>query len=155
MSNERQYRAGLHRPAGHDQGALAELHPQVQAVVERLGATIEQTENWGRRKLAYEINGHAKASTSSKDQRPAAMTDGTRSPPAGARQRHAAPVRSAWTKSWQQPSARRRPARRDGAAPRAPRAAGRADRERAPRREDDDDDGGRRSGGGFRAGGDR
>jgi small subunit ribosomal protein S6 len=38
--------------------ALAELHQQVQAVVDRFSGTIEKTENWGRRKLAYEIAGH-------------------------------------------------------------------------------------------------
>src|SRR5262245_64601796 len=35
---------------------LAELHQQVQTVVDRFGGTIERTEPWGRRKLAYEIN---------------------------------------------------------------------------------------------------
>lgn len=34
------------------------LHDQVQAIVGRFGATIEKTENWGRRKLAYEIGHH-------------------------------------------------------------------------------------------------
>ena len=36
-----------------------ELHEQVEAVVARLNGQIEKTENWGRRKLAYEI-GHFK-----------------------------------------------------------------------------------------------
>jgi len=35
---------------------LAELHQQVQTVVDRFGGTIERTEPWGRRRLAYEIN---------------------------------------------------------------------------------------------------
>ena len=34
---------------------LAELHQQVQTVVDRFGGTIERTEPWGRRRLAYEI----------------------------------------------------------------------------------------------------
>ena len=35
---------------------LAELHQQVQTVVDRFGGNIERTEPWGRRRLAYEIN---------------------------------------------------------------------------------------------------
>jgi small subunit ribosomal protein S6 len=38
------------------------LHDQVQAIVTRYNGTIEKTENWGRRKLAYEI-GHHKEGT--------------------------------------------------------------------------------------------
>ncbi len=38
--------------------ALAELHTQILSVVERFGGTIERTEPWGRRKLAYEIGRH-------------------------------------------------------------------------------------------------
>jgi small subunit ribosomal protein S6 len=38
--------------------ALAELHAQVVGVVERFGGTIERSEPWGRRKLAYEIERH-------------------------------------------------------------------------------------------------
>ena len=34
------------------------MHTQVAAVVERFGGNIEKTENWGRRRLAYEIAGH-------------------------------------------------------------------------------------------------
>ena len=37
---------------------LAELHAQVEAVVQRMGGQLEKTENWGRRKLAYEIGRH-------------------------------------------------------------------------------------------------
>src|SRR5579862_1145132 len=32
-----------------------ELHDQIQAVVTRLNGQIERTENWGRKRLAYEI----------------------------------------------------------------------------------------------------
>ena len=35
-----------------------ELHEQVEAVVSRMNGQIEKTENWGRRKLAYEIGHH-------------------------------------------------------------------------------------------------
>ncbi len=40
---------------------VAELHKQVADIVERLGGTIDKTENaapWGRRRLAYEIGHH-------------------------------------------------------------------------------------------------
>ena len=37
---------------------IAELHTQVDAVVQRMGGQIEKTENWGRRRLAYEIGPH-------------------------------------------------------------------------------------------------
>jgi small subunit ribosomal protein S6 len=37
---------------------VAELHTEVDAIVQRMGGTLEKTENWGRRKLAYEIGRH-------------------------------------------------------------------------------------------------
>ena len=37
---------------------VADLHTQVDAIVQRLGGQLEKTENWGRRKLAYEIGRH-------------------------------------------------------------------------------------------------
>jgi small subunit ribosomal protein S6 len=37
---------------------VTELHTQVDAIVQRLGGTIDKTENWGRRRLAYEIGRH-------------------------------------------------------------------------------------------------
>jgi small subunit ribosomal protein S6 len=37
---------------------VADLHGQVEAVVQRMGGQLEKTENWGRRKLAYEIGRH-------------------------------------------------------------------------------------------------
>ena len=37
---------------------IADLHTQVEAIAQRLGGTIEKTDNWGRRKLAYEIGPH-------------------------------------------------------------------------------------------------
>ena len=37
---------------------VADLHTQVEAIVQRLNGQIEKTENWGRRKLAYEIGRH-------------------------------------------------------------------------------------------------
>jgi len=37
---------------------VADLHNQVAAIVDRMGGQIEKTDNWGRRKLAYEIGRH-------------------------------------------------------------------------------------------------
>jgi small subunit ribosomal protein S6 len=37
---------------------VADLHTQVEAIVQRIGGQIEKTEHWGRRKLAYEIGRH-------------------------------------------------------------------------------------------------
>jgi small subunit ribosomal protein S6 len=34
---------------------VADLHTQVEQIVGRLGGVLSKTENWGRRKLAYEI----------------------------------------------------------------------------------------------------
>ena len=38
---------------------VADLHTQVEQIAQRLGGKIDKTDNWGRRKLAYEI-GHFK-----------------------------------------------------------------------------------------------
>src|ERR1700741_1255766 len=35
-----------------------ELHTQVEGIAQRMGGTIDKTENWGRRRLAYEIGRH-------------------------------------------------------------------------------------------------
>lgn len=37
---------------------IADLHTQVEQIAQRLGGTIDKTDNWGRRKLAYEIGPH-------------------------------------------------------------------------------------------------
>jgi small subunit ribosomal protein S6 len=37
---------------------VADLHAQVEATVQRMGGQIVKTDNWGRRKLAYEIGRH-------------------------------------------------------------------------------------------------
>lgn len=58
MSSVRQYELIYITPPETTEEALAELHQQVQAVVDRFSGTIEKTESWGRRKLAYEIAGH-------------------------------------------------------------------------------------------------
>ena len=38
-----------------------ELHTQVDGIIQRMGGQLEKTENWGRRKLAYEIGRHKEA----------------------------------------------------------------------------------------------
>jgi small subunit ribosomal protein S6 len=58
MSNVRQYELIYIVPPETTDEALAELQTQVEAITQRFGATIEKTENWGRRKLAYEIGKH-------------------------------------------------------------------------------------------------
>jgi small subunit ribosomal protein S6 len=40
---------------------VTDLHNQVEQIVQRMHGTIEKTENWGRRKLAYEIGRHKEA----------------------------------------------------------------------------------------------
>jgi small subunit ribosomal protein S6 len=37
---------------------VTDLHNQVDAIVQRIGGQLEKTENWGRRRLAYEIGRH-------------------------------------------------------------------------------------------------
>jgi small subunit ribosomal protein S6 len=37
---------------------VTDLHTQVEGIVQRMGGTLEKTENWGRRRLAYEIGRH-------------------------------------------------------------------------------------------------
>ena len=37
---------------------VTDLHNQVDAIVQRIGGAIERTDNWGRRRLAYEIGRH-------------------------------------------------------------------------------------------------
>jgi len=47
-------------PEATDQ-AVADLHAQIEQIVTRLGGQIEKTENWGRRRMAYEIGHHKEA----------------------------------------------------------------------------------------------
>src|SRR5262245_24496119 len=56
---DRQYELVYILPPDSTEQQAAELHGQVESVVSRLHGQIEKTENWGRRKLAYEI-GHFK-----------------------------------------------------------------------------------------------
>jgi small subunit ribosomal protein S6 len=58
MAGVRQYELIYITPPEATEEALADLHQQVLTVVDRFGGTIENTENWGRRRLAYEIGRH-------------------------------------------------------------------------------------------------
>jgi small subunit ribosomal protein S6 len=62
MSQTRQYElVYIVSPEASEQ-AVAELHAQVEQIVARFTGTLDKTENWGKRKLAYEI-GHAREGT--------------------------------------------------------------------------------------------
>ena len=56
---DRQYELVYILPPDSTDQQTGELHEQIAAVVSRMHAQIEKTENWGRRKLAYDI-GHFK-----------------------------------------------------------------------------------------------
>ena len=53
--SDRQYELVYILPPDSTEEQIADLHEQVKAVVSRLNGQIEKTDNWGRRKLAYEI----------------------------------------------------------------------------------------------------
>jgi small subunit ribosomal protein S6 len=55
---ERQYELVYILPPETTEQQATELHDQLQAVVARMSGTIERTENWGRKKLAYDIGHH-------------------------------------------------------------------------------------------------
>ena len=57
--SDRQYELVYILPPETTEQQAGELHEQIAAIVSRMNGTIEKTENWGRRKLAYEI-GHFK-----------------------------------------------------------------------------------------------
>jgi small subunit ribosomal protein S6 len=56
---ERQYELVYILPPETTEQQATELHDQLQAVIGRMNGTIDKTENWGRKKLAYDI-GHNK-----------------------------------------------------------------------------------------------
>jgi small subunit ribosomal protein S6 len=61
MSAQRQYELVYLLPAESSEADLADLQSQVEGIVGRFSGTIEKTENWGRRRLAYEIGPHREA----------------------------------------------------------------------------------------------
>jgi small subunit ribosomal protein S6 len=56
---DRQYELVYILPPETTEQQVTDLHGQVEAVVQRMNGQIEKTENWGRKRLAYEI-GHNK-----------------------------------------------------------------------------------------------
>ena len=57
----RQYELVYILPPDTTEQQAAELHEQVEQVATRMHGTIEKTENWGRKRLAYEIGHHREA----------------------------------------------------------------------------------------------
>src|SRR5689334_15737193 len=54
----RQYELVYILPPETTEEQATELHQQLDAIVTRMSGQIERTENWGRRRLAYEIAHH-------------------------------------------------------------------------------------------------
>ena len=52
---DRQYELVYILPPDSTEQQIAEVHDQIASVVSRMQGAIERTENWGRRRLAYEI----------------------------------------------------------------------------------------------------
>ena len=58
MSTTRQYElVYILTPEASDE-QVAELHSQIEQIVQRFNGILDKSENWGRRKLAYEIGHH-------------------------------------------------------------------------------------------------
>ena len=55
---DRQYELVFILPPDTTEQQVTELHQQIEAIVARMSGQIEKTENWGRRRLAYEIAHH-------------------------------------------------------------------------------------------------
>jgi small subunit ribosomal protein S6 len=62
MSQNRQYELVYIVSPDASEQDIADLHTQVEQIVQRFNGTLDKTENWGRRKLAYEI-GRAREGT--------------------------------------------------------------------------------------------
>ncbi len=56
--SDRQYELVYILPPDSTEQQAADLHEQIASIVTRLNGQIEKTENWGRRRLAYEIGPH-------------------------------------------------------------------------------------------------
>ena len=52
---DRQYELVSILPADTTEQQVTELHGQIEAVVSRMNGVFDRTENWGRKRLAYEI----------------------------------------------------------------------------------------------------
>src|SRR6185436_13305389 len=58
MSQTRQYELVYIVSPDASEQAVADLHTQIEQVIQRFTGTLDKTENWGRKKLAYEIGKH-------------------------------------------------------------------------------------------------
>ncbi len=58
MSTARQYELVYIVTPDASEQEVADLHTQIEQIVQRFGGTFDKTENWGRKKLAYEIGHH-------------------------------------------------------------------------------------------------
>jgi small subunit ribosomal protein S6 len=58
MQARRQYELVYILPADITEQQVTDLHGQVEAIVSRFGGSLDASENWGRRKLAYVIGRH-------------------------------------------------------------------------------------------------
>ena len=55
MATSRQYELVYIVSPDASEQEVADLHTQIEQIVQRYHGTFDKTENWGRRKLAYEI----------------------------------------------------------------------------------------------------
>ena len=55
---ERQYELVYILPPESTDDQVAEVHTQIEGVVARLSGRIDKTDNWGRRRLAYQVGHH-------------------------------------------------------------------------------------------------
>ena len=58
MAQNRQYEIVYIMAPGASEQELADVQAQIESAAQRYQATIDKTENWGRRRLAYDIGGH-------------------------------------------------------------------------------------------------
>lgn len=56
--NDRKYELVYVMKPDATEAEVAEQQTQIEAIIARLGGTLEKTDPWGRRKLAYDIGDH-------------------------------------------------------------------------------------------------
>ena len=59
--SDRQYELVYLLPPDTTEQQVADLHTHVEQVVSKMNGQIEKNDNWGRRRLAYEIGHHKEA----------------------------------------------------------------------------------------------
>src|SRR5690242_20271915 len=58
MSTNRQYELVYIVTPDASEQEIADLHTQIEQIVQRFNGTLDKTENWGRKRLAYDIAHH-------------------------------------------------------------------------------------------------